>query len=74
MVSLEVSSSMLVSVSKACGRPMNSLVLNTNSLAVEMSSAQQKPNINVLNVPIEAADAYVNADMASFLWEKGGSL
>ena len=39
-----------------------------------MSSAQQKPNINVLNVPIEAADAYVNADMASFLWEKGGSL
>ena len=65
---------MLVSVSKACGRPMNSLVLNTNSLAVEMSSAHQKPNINVLNVPIEAADAYVNADMASFLWEKGGSL
>lgn len=65
---------MLVSVSKVCGRSISSLVLKTNSLAVEISSAQQNPNINVLNVPNEAADANVNADMASFLWENGGSL
>lgn len=72
--SLAVSSSMLVSLSTVCGTPMSSLVLNTNSLAVEISNAQQNPYIDVLNVPMEAADANVNADMASFLWENGGGL